>query len=91
MAERVEQVLRVGGGSSTRAVGGALVKFLDEGVDVVLSAVGAGAVNQMTKAIIEARSMAARRGLDLYFIPGFYDEMVGSEMKTSIRFYVKVK
>ena len=86
-----EQILRVAGSSNVQSVAGAMVKYIQEGADVVLTAIGAGAVNQMMKSIIIGRGMAATSGMDLYFIAGFADEMIGTERKTAIRVMVKVR
>lgn len=85
-----EIVLRVAGGSNSTSVAGALVKYINEKADVSLVAIGAGAVNQMMKALAIGRGMAATSGKDLSFTCGFGDEMVGDERKTAIRVFVKV-
>lgn len=81
--------LRVAGGSNPAKVAGAVVKNMEEGKVVFLSAMGAGAVNQAVKAICIARGMAAPQGKDLYVVPGFIDEVVEGVKKTAIRFSVR--
>lgn len=82
--------LRVAAGTNSSKAAGAIVKNLQEGKDVTLLAMGAGAVNQAVKAICVARGFIAPHGKNLSTIPGFVDEQVGSEQKTAIRFFVIV-
>ena len=82
--------LRVAAGTQASKAAGAIVKNLQEGQDVTLLAMGAGAVNQAVKAICIARGMAAPHGRNLSTIPGFVDEQVGGERKTAIRFFIVV-
>ena len=71
MTEKEEDVLRVGAGSNPQAVASAIAHAIYEKRTGKLRAVGAGAVNQATKAIAIARGYTAPRGLDLVCIPGF--------------------
>ena len=82
--------LRVAAGTQASKAAGAIMKNLQEGQDVSLLAMGAGAVNQAVKAICIARGMAAPHGRNLSTIPGFVDEQVDGERKTAIRFFVIV-
>ncbi len=71
MTEKEEDVLRVGAGSNPQAVASAIAHAIYEKRTCKLRAVGAGAINQATKAIAIARGYTAPRGLDLVCIPGF--------------------
>jgi len=72
MSEQEEtDVLRVGAGSNPQAVASAIAHAIYEKRTCKLRAVGAGAVNQATKAIAIARGYTAPRGLDLVCVPGF--------------------
>jgi len=71
MTEKEDDVLRVGAGSNPQAVASAIAHAIYENRTCKLRAVGAGAVNQATKAIAIARGYTAPRGLDLVCIPGF--------------------
>ncbi len=84
-----EMELRVAAGSPSPKVAGAIVKYMQEGYEVSLVAMGAGAVNQAVKAISIARGMASPYGWNLYVIPGFIDEQVGGSSKTAIKFFVR--
>ena len=80
--------LRVAGGSPSTKVAGAIIKYLQEGREVTLIAMGAGAINQMVKAVAISRGMGATHGWDLKVIPCFSDEMVDGVKKTAIRLIV---
>lgn len=84
-----EMELRVAAGSPAAKVAGAIVKYMEEGYEVSLLSMGAGAVNQAVKACCIARGMAAPKGWNLQFIPGFVDERVGDTAKTAIRLFVR--
>jgi stage V sporulation protein S len=84
-------VLRVAGGSNATSVAGALVKYVQENAKVSMKAIGAGAVNQMMKALAIGRGMAATSGLDLVFTCGFSDEMINGEKKTAINVFIKLQ
>jgi stage V sporulation protein S len=74
MTEQVQvedNVLRVSAGSNPQAVASAIAHSIYETRTCKIRAVGAGAVNQATKAIAIARGYTAPRGLDIAYIPGF--------------------
>jgi stage V sporulation protein S len=75
MSENTEEkdvdVLRVGAGSNPQSVASAIAHAIYEKRTCKVRAVGAGAVNQATKAIAIARGYTAPRGLDIASIPGF--------------------
>jgi len=79
-----EIVLKVAAGSQIDRVGSAAIRFIREGKDVRLLAMGAGAVNQAIKAAIKARGFAAPSGVDLVIKPGFVDVEVDGKTKSAI-------
>jgi stage V sporulation protein S len=81
--------LKVAGRSDPSSVAGSVVKNINEDRTVTLTAIGAGAVNQMLKAVTIARSMSASSGLDLFFTSGFSTEIINGEEKTAMRIFVK--
>jgi stage V sporulation protein S len=81
--------LRVAGSSHPPSVAGSTVKNINEGKVVSLTAIGAGAVNQMMKSVTIARSMAASTGSDLYFTSGFSTEIIKGEEKSALKIFVK--
>jgi stage V sporulation protein S len=66
-----EQFLRVSAGSNPQAVASAIAHSIYETRTCKIRAVGAGAVNQATKAIAIARGYTAPRGIDIAYVPGF--------------------
>lgn len=83
--------LKVAGRSDPSSVAGSIVKNINEGTEVSLTAIGAGAVNQMLKSVTIARSMSASGGKDLFFTSGFATEIINGEEKTAMRIFVKQK
>lgn len=73
MSEIETVVLRVKAGSDARKVGSAVAHSVFEKKNVVLRAVGAGAVNQAAKAVAIANGWTGPRGERLAMIPGFAD------------------
>ena len=79
-----KKVLTISSGSPTKETAGSIVKsFFDDGVsDIELRAIGAGAVNQMFKAMATARSIFAQKGLDMYCRPGYDEIEINNEKRT---------
>lgn len=67
----MKKTIKVSSKSPVSSLSGSIVMSTEEGVDVEVRAVGAGAVNQMYKAIASARGILASKGRDLYIKPGF--------------------
>ncbi len=81
-------LLKVSTKSSATSVAGAIAGFLKEEGKVELQAIGAGAVNQMVKAIAIARGFVACNGIDLVCVPGFVDLDIEGREKTAIKMLV---
>lgn len=79
--------LKVSATSDPHRVSSAMVRYLMEGNRVVLTAIGASAVNQAVKSIAIGRGMMAVSGSNLTFSVGFHDETINDEIKTSMRFF----
>jgi stage V sporulation protein S len=88
MQEKI--TLKVAGGSSSKSVAGSIVKSMEEGKSVELSAIGAGAVNQAAKAVALARTIMSSKGYDLYISVGFDTVMIDGEEKTALKFIPKL-
>lgn len=61
---------------------GAITEVTRQGDDIVISAVGAGAVNQAVKAVAKARGYLAPTGVNIVIVPSFKnfdDDEVGEE------------
>jgi len=91
MNDRQSVVLKVAGGSNPHSVGGSIAKNIQEGKDVSVSAIGAGAVNQAMKAVAIARSFSAQSGADLLVRVGFEDVIIDNEQKTAMKFTIVVR
>ncbi|MFB6356070.1 MAG: stage V sporulation protein S [bacterium] len=84
----MSSLLRVSSDSSPTSVAGAIAGFIKEEGEVELQGIGAGAVNQATKAIAIARGYVASNGFDLVCVPAFVDVEIDGEERTAIRFTV---
>jgi stage V sporulation protein S len=69
--KREDQILKVSPSTPADKLASAISHGVYDGRQIVLRAIGAGAVNQAVKAIAIARSFVAPRGLDLSCRPGF--------------------
>lgn len=65
------RVLKVKSGANVQSLAGCIAACVNKGENVELHAIGAGAVNQMLKSVIIARSYVASSGKNLALIPGF--------------------
>lgn len=83
-------VLKVSSKSSVKSVAGSIVKSFEDGKDVHVTAIGASALNQATKACAMARGIMSTKGYDLYLAPGFFTTTIDGEEKTAIRFVLKL-
>lgn len=91
MSKKMEKVLKVSGKTNPGRLAGALVMGLKEnGGEIHLQAVGAGAVNQAVKAVSIARGMSAPSGQELFLIPSFVDVEIEDRSVTAVQFKVKV-
>ena len=65
--------IKVSGSTSVHQLASSIVKFINEGFDIEVRALGASAVNQMYKGVTIARGTIAQKGKDLLIKPGFDD------------------
>ena len=70
VSKEVKQI-RVSGKSPVPQLAGSIVKSIEDGYTIEVRAVGASAVNQMSKGIAVARGTLATKGKDLLIKPGF--------------------
>ena len=82
-------VLKVSAKSNPNSVAGALAGVIRDHGTVEVQAVGAGALNQATKAVAIARGFVAPQGLDLICIPAFTDIVIDGEERTAIKLIVE--
>ncbi len=82
-------VLKVSAKSNPNSVAGALAGVIRDHGSAEVQAVGAGALNQATKAVAIARGFVAPQGLDLICIPAFTDIVIDGEERTAIKLIVE--
>ncbi len=82
MSDIEHGVIKVSGSANPTSVASVLARAVVEGQGnkVKMRAIGAGAVNQASKACAIARGFVAARGIDLSFVVGFED-VEGNEGK----------
>src|SRR5699024_8019436 len=85
----VMDVLKVSAKSNPNSVAGALANVLREDGTAELQAIGAGALNQASKAVAIARGFVAPSGVDLVCVPAFTDIIIESEERTAIKLIVE--
>lgn len=87
---RREAPLLVASGTNPGQLAGAIFKNWEEGKKVILTAIGAGAVNQAIKACAIARGFFAPVGQDMTLRIGFQDVTISANKRTAIRIEVVV-
>ena len=83
------EVLKVSAHSRSTSVAGAIAGVVREHGRAEVQAIGAGAVNQATKAVAIARSYLALDGIDVICIPAFADVVIADEERTAIRLVIE--
>lgn len=81
--------LKVGSKSVVHKVAGSIAKHIDEGYEIELHAIGAGAVNQASKAIATARGYVAPSGKNLKTVIAFSKVELEGEEKTLMKFILE--
>lgn len=76
------KIIKVSSSSSVPQLSGSIVISIEENQTVEVRAVGAGAVNQMYKAIASARGVLATKGKDLLIKPGFDETTENDKTRT---------
>jgi stage V sporulation protein S len=82
--------IKVSSKSNVKSVAGSITKTLEEGSVAEVSTIGAGSLNQATKAIAMSRGFIANKGRDLVVRPGFGDTTIDGEEKTVIKQFVSI-
>ena len=83
------ETLKVSSKSNPSSVAGALANVFREKGNVEIQAVGAGALNQATKAVAIARGFMAPSGKNLVCIPAFADITIDGEERTAIKLIIE--
>jgi stage V sporulation protein S len=82
-------ILKVASTSPSTAVAGAIAGVVREMGHAELQAIGAGAVNQATKAVAIARGYLALDGIDVILVPTFTEVTIGEDMRTALHMMVE--
>ena len=83
------EMIKVAASSRSTAVAGAIAGVIRERGQVDVQAIGAGAVNQATKAIAIARGYLELDGIDVICIPSFAEVMIDGQERTAVRLSVE--
>jgi len=78
-------MIRVASNSRTSGVAGAIAHSIRESGEVQIQAIGAGAVNQMIKATIQAKNFLAEEGTGIVFTADYVDVDIDGDMRTALR------
>lgn len=79
------EILKVSTKSNPNSVAGAIAGAIRSSGAVVMQVVGAGALNQATKASVIARGILSAGGLDIVVTPSFADIEIDGEQRTALR------
>ena len=85
------ETLKVSSKSNPSSVAGALANVFKDKSSVEIQAVGAGAINQASKAIAIARGFVAPSGKNLICTPAFQDISIEGEERTAIKLIVETR
>jgi stage V sporulation protein S len=83
-------VVKVSAKSNVKGVAGSITKALEDGYVVEVTTIGAGALNQATKAIAMARGFVANKGRDAITRQGFGDTIIDGQERTVIKQFVSI-
>jgi len=82
-------IIKVSAKSRSTAVAGAIAGVIRENKRAEVQAIGAGAVNQATKAIAIARGYLALENMDIICIPSFAEVDIEGQERTALKFIVE--
>jgi stage V sporulation protein S len=82
-------IIKVSAKSRSTAVAGAIAGVIRESGRAEVQAIGAGAVNQATKAVAIARGYLALDGFDVVCIPSFAEVDIEGQERTAVRMVVE--
>ena len=84
-------IIRVSAKSRSTSVAGAIAGIIRQSGRAEVQAIGAGAVNQATKAVAIARNYLASDGFDVICIPSFIEIKIDGQERTAIRMVVEAR
>ena len=82
-------LIKVSSTSRTSAVAGAIAGIVREHHRVEVQAIGAGAVNQVVKAIILASGYLKDDGIFVTCVPEFAEVTIDDKIRTAIKFVIE--
>ena len=82
-------IIKVSAKSRSTAVAGAIAGVVRESGRAEVQAIGAGAVNQATKAVAIARGYLALDGIDIICVPSFVEVDIEGQERTALRMLVE--
>ena len=83
------KIIKVSSKSNPNSVAGALANIIKEAKEIEVQVVGAGALNQLIKAIIICRGYLAPLGINIICIPSFSEIKIDNFDKTGIKILIK--
>lgn len=86
-----QETLKVAAHSSVKKVANVLAVTVQENGFGELQAIGAGAVNQATKAVVVARGLLATMGYEITCVPAFMNVEIEGNERTAIKFIVQLR
>ena len=83
------KIIKVSSKSRPNSVAGALANIIKDYKETEVQVVGAGALNQLIKAIIICRGYLAPMGINIVCIPSFTEIKIDNFDKTGIKILLK--
>jgi stage V sporulation protein S len=83
------EIIKVSARSRSTAVAGAIAGVVRESGRAEVQAIGAGAVNQATKATAIACGYLAEDGIDAIVIPSFIEVEIDGQERTAVKLVVE--
>lgn len=88
----MDNELKVASKSNPNSIAGMVAALVKEGSKkIVLTAIGAGAVNQAVKSIATARGFLAPLGVNLVCIPAFHKVDIDGDERTGMKLILEVQ
>ena len=81
--------IKVSSKSNTNSVAGAIASIIKENKELEVQVIGAGALNQLIKAVIICRGFLAPLGINVVCIPSFTEIKIEKICKTGIKILIK--
>jgi stage V sporulation protein S len=85
------EMIKVSSTSRPAAVAGSIAGTIRDHRYAEMQCIGAGALNQAVKALIVATRYLKEDGISVAFVPEYSDVTIGNDVRTAIKFVIKVK